>query len=372
VIVFFKALFFPTISFFYSPRGGLFSKFPPFRRFEMGNVVSVAAVLLLCTAIYRAIISVSKGECVIVENVMTGDCRRVDPGLHFVTPFIYRPRHVNWKFTNFEGASVKTCVGTKIPTTDLCYDPTALESLTQDGVPVQVNLVVYFNISNPEDALLKVADVFHAIETVLETSTFSAVAQMKIEDLSTAHLRKLMPVDEITEQMSEWGVAIKKVEVQEILPPRTIRDATTNILAEERKARAELVKMEHEQKQKIMMAETEMREQECRHERERAQTEHAANIKRTQAESAAFAKKVKAEAEAQAHEVVRGVEITLLERELKAISEHEPLMPLLQTRASAKALADLGSTKSTKLVIAPGDVLATVAQMPVVRTIPME
>lgn len=334
----------------------------------MGSVVSVIALAIGFAVVYRSFLTVKKGECIVTENFVTGACKRLDPGLHFISLFA-SPRNVEWSFSSYEEGSVAKCSGYRIPTTDLCFDPTVLECTTQDGVTVEVNIVVYFNISNPEKAITGVANVYHAIENVLDTCTYAAVSKMSTSELNTARLQQFIPVDKITKQLSNWGVSVSKIDVQELLPPQEIRDATTKAIAAERKAHATLVKMENEQKQRIMMAETQLSEQRCQHEREKAQANHEAHMKKMKTESKTYARLAEAEAEAKAQRMARETEIDSQEREYKILAQHKDLVPLLQYRMSAQAMSKIGSSDSAKIIFAPNDILTAASQLPIVRSV---
>lgn len=313
----------------------------------------------------NSVASVGEDTCAVVEHVGNGTLHKLSPGLHVLPPFVYRFRYVNWHFT--DGApmqKIKTCY---LPLHDLCYDPPALACRSADGVDVDVDLVLYFGLDDPILAVSKVDNLYLSVQNHVATAAFRAALQLTLNELTPVGIEKLLDPRAMTKELARWGVALRSIEVQSIVLPASISDATTHVLAQQRKGEAELVKLEQEHTRRVRMAETEMAEQQGRQAREQAAHEHAMRMKEEESERVARAIIRKAEAEARAHEVDAKAKNDALRAENAALAEYPQVLPYLEIRAQAEAWGGVATSRNSKLIVAPADALLAAARNPLAK-----
>lgn len=325
----------------------------------MGTTLSVAVV--------------GQDTCAIIEHVGNGKLHKLLPGLHVLPPLLYRFRGVNWYFT--DDAPTDPLHSCYLPLYDLCYDPPALECRTSDGVGVNVDLVLYFAIEDHLKAVSKVDNLYLMVQNHVQTATYRAVLQLPLSKLTPVDIEKMMKPNELSKELANWGIVVRRVEVQNIVLPDSIQGATEEILAEQRTGEAELIKLEKEHQRRIRMAETEMAEQEARQKREQSAHEHDIRLKEEEserqarervreAETEAAAIKARGLAEAEAIAAKAQARNEALKVEHEILAQHPQALPFFESRAQAEAWGAVAASDNTKLVVAPGDALLAAARNP--------
>jgi regulator of protease activity HflC (stomatin/prohibitin superfamily) len=253
--------------------------------------------------------------------------------------------------------------------TDLCYDPAVLKTTSKDGVEVGVDLVLYFRISDVSKAVLGVNNLFNALENRIVTAAFDAVGQLTLDELCSSSVRDLMRTHELTREVQDWGLSINRLDVQGIVLPREIRDATVKSLAAKRQAEVELAALENEHKRKVRMAKSEAEEQEVRQQREKAMFDHENSVMRAKAAAEADVEAVKARADLAALSARREAEIAFLERELESFAKHPESFRFFEKQVASDAWKKIGSSSSSRVVLAPLDTLQLAAHQPVLHAL---
>ena len=160
-------------------------------------------------------------------------------GIHFKIPFIER---------------VAKTVSLKEQVVDFPPQPV----ITKDNVTMQIDTVIYFQITDPKMYTYGVEHPLTAIENLTATTLRNIIGELELDqtltsrDLINSKMRGIL--DEATDP---WGIKINRVELKNILPPREIQDAMEKQMKAERERRESILKAEGEKKSAILIAEGE-------------------------------------------------------------------------------------------------------------------
>ena len=234
-------------------------------------------------------------------------------GLHFKVPFIDR-------------------VSNKVTLKEIVKDFAPQPVITKDNVTMQIDTVVYFQITDPKLYTYGIENPISAIENLTATTLRNIIGELELDqtltsrDIINSKMRSIL--DEATDP---WGIKVNRVEVKNILPPRDIQEAMEKQMRAERERREKILQAEGEKKSSILIAEGEKESAILK-----AEAQKEAQIKMAEGEAEALLKIKKAEADG----------IKLL-KEAKADAS-------VLTLKSYETLAKIADGQSTKIII-PSD-----------------
>jgi len=219
-------------------------------------------------------------------------------------------------------------VAFKVTTKDIVLDIPSQDVITRDNAVIITNAVAYINIVSPEKAVYGVEDYRIAIQTLVQTSLRSIVGEMDLDDaLASRDMIKSKLKEAISDDISDWGIMLKTVEIQDINPSQTMQRAMEEQASAERARRATVTRAEGDKTAAILQADGRL------------------EASRRDAE----AKVVLAEADKSA--ILRVAEATQ--------SGELPLVFLLGQRY-VDAMRKMGETDNAKIIILPADLPAAV------------
>jgi len=171
--------------------------------------------------------------------------------------------------------------------------------ITKDTVLIDIDALVYYQITDPELAVFKVQNLPDAVELLTQTTLRNIIAHMTLDDTFSSRDQINAKLKESTKLDAErWGVTIKHVEILNIFPPSEIQSAMENQITEERERRARVLKADGDRESAI-----------TRSQGKRAEIVLAAEAKKTasiqRAKGDAEAKLLLANAEAESIKVTR-------------------------------------------------------------------
>jgi regulator of protease activity HflC (stomatin/prohibitin superfamily) len=159
------------------------------------------------------------------------------PGLNVIVPYI-------------------DSVAYRVTTKDIVLDIPSQEVITKDNAVIIANAVAYINIIAPEKAVYGVEDYTLAIRTLVQTSLRAIVGEMDLDDaLSSRELIKTRLKNGISDDIADWGITLKTVEIQDINPSQTMQKAMEEQAAAERQRRATVTRAEGDKTAAILQAE---------------------------------------------------------------------------------------------------------------------
>ena len=274
-----------------------------------GTIAIIVLVIIILVVIVSCINVVQQSKAYVVERL--GAFHSVwGVGLHFKLPFIER---------------VVKKISLKEQVAD--FDPQPV--ITKDNVTMQIDTVIYFQITDPKLYTYGVEYPMSAIENLTATTLRNIIGELELDqsltsrDTINAKMRSIL--DEATDP---WGIKVNRVELKNILPPREIQNAMEKQMKAERERRESILQAEGEKASKVLIAEGEKQSTLLR------------------ADAAKQAKIMAAEAEA---ESILKVQQAMADS-MRMLNENAPNDQVIKLKA-LEALAKVADGKATKLII---------------------
>ena len=276
---------------------------------NIGTVALAILVVLILILIVSNIQIVQQSKAYVVERL--GAFHAVwGVGLHLKVPFIER---------------VVKKVSLKEQVAD--FDPQPV--ITKDNVTMQIDTVIYFQITDPKLYTYGVEYPMNAIENLTATTLRNIIGELELDqsltsrDTINAKMRTIL--DEATDP---WGIKVNRVELKNILPPREIQNAMEKQMKAERERRESILQAEGEKASKILVAEGEKQSAILK-----ADAQKQARIMQAEGEATAILKVQQAMADS-----------------LKLLNEAAPNDQVIKLKA-LEALEKVADGKATKLII---------------------
>jgi len=262
---------------------------------DAGSIIlTVLAIIVVVNAI-RGFVIVKQAETMVIERLGKYH-RTLQSGINIIWPIIDKNREIEWKYIQetHEGTTVTYKKLKRLDLRETVYNFPRQNVITRDNVVTEINALLYFQITDPSRAVYEIANLPDAIEKLTQTTLRNVIGEMDLDqtlssrDTINTKLRAIL--DEATDK---WGVKVNRVELQDINPPRDIKDAMEKQMRAERDRRAQILEAEGMKRAQILDAEGE----------KEAQINRAEGDKRSRvliAEGQAEARVKVSEAEAQA------------------------------------------------------------------------
>ncbi|MGB3437184.1 MAG: SPFH domain-containing protein [Actinophytocola sp.] len=199
-------------------------------------IVTVLVVLLVVFTVFRAVRIVPQARARNVER-LGRYTKTLQPGLNFVIPFVDR---------------VYTAIDLREQVVSFQPQPV----ITEDNLVVEIDTVLYFQVTDPRAAAYEIANYLQAVEQLTVTTLRNVVGSMDLEmtltsrDTINSQLRGVL--DDAT---GRWGIRVNRVEIKAIDPPKTIKDAMEKQMRAERDKRAAILGAEGQRQSQILTAE---------------------------------------------------------------------------------------------------------------------
>jgi len=301
-------------------------------------VLFFVAVFFLFIVLSKATYIVQQSEVILIERF--GKYQgMLTSGIHFIIPFIDHPRSVYWTYLRnhpHRGGVIRTIRRSqRIDLRESVYDFPKQNVITKDNVTMEINALLYYQITDPRCAVYEVSDLSQAIEKLTQTTLRNVIGSLDLDESLTSRdqinekLRIIL--DEATDK---WGVKVNRVELQEVNPPHDIREAMEKQMRAERDRRALILEAEGRKRAAILNAEGERQA-------EITLAEGEAQARLTMASANAEARLRMAEAEADAIAVIK-----------KAVPGKDPL-PYMVATNYIKVLPEAMKGSKGKTVVIP-------------------
>ena len=273
--------------------------------------IGIFLVAFVLFTLYKGVKIVPQGFKWIVQRLGKYH-QTLEPGLNFIIPYVDN-------------------VAYKVTTKDIVLDIPSQEVITRDNVVIIANAVAYINIVHPERAVYGIEDYEQGIRNLVQTSLRSIIGDMDFDSaLSSRDQIKAALKMSISDDIADWGITLKTVEIQDISPSPTMQMAMEEQAAAERQRRATVTKADGQRQAAI------------------AEADGRLEASRRDAEAQVV--------------LARGSEqsIRLIS---EAVGEREiPLLYLLGEQY-IKAMTDMSKSPNAKTVVLPADILNTVRGM---------
>ena len=274
-----------------------------------GTIAIIILVVLILAVVVSCIQIVQQSKAYVIERL--GAFHSVwGVGMHFKLPFVER---------------VVKKVSLKEQVAD--FDPQPV--ITKDNVTMQIDTVIYFQITDPKLYTYGVEYPMSAIENLTATTLRNIIGELELDqsltsrDTINAKMRSIL--DEATDP---WGIKVNRVELKNILPPREIQNAMEKQMKAERERRESILQAEGEKASKILVAEGEKQSAILR-----ADAAKQAKIMAAEAEPTSIMKVQQALADA-----------------MRMLNENAPNDQVIKLK-SLEALEKMADGKATKIII---------------------
>jgi len=270
-------------------------------------LVVVFAILVLIT-IMLGVRIVPQGNKYVVQRLGKYH-KTLGPGLNIIFPYI-------------------DSVAYKVTTKDIVLDIPSQEVITRDNAVLIVNAIAYINIVAPEKAVYGVENYIIAIQNLVQTSLRSIVGEMDLDDaLSSRDQIKAKLKTAISDDISDWGITLKTVEIQDIKPSETMQKAMEEQAAAERERRAMVTRADGQKAAAILEAEGKLEA---------------------------------SKREAQAKVVLAEAAQRAIQKVTEAIKENELPVVYLLGEKYVDALRTVSASPNSKILLMPADIPAAV------------
>lgn len=275
-------------------------------------MIGIIILIILVVIFISGIKIIPQSKAYVIERLGAYH-RTMQTGMHYVIPFIER-------------------ISNKVSLKEIVKDFAPQPVITKDNVTMQIDTVVYFQITDPKLYSYGVENPINAIENLTATTLRNIIGELELDETLTSRdvintkMRSIL--DEATDP---WGVKVNRVEVKNILPPRDIQESMEKQMRAERERREAILKAEGEKKAAILIAEGEKESTILR-----ADAEKEAKIKQAEAEAASILKVQEATAQ--------GLKL------LKDAKMDEAVLKL----KSYEAMVDVANGNATKIIV-PSD-----------------
>lgn len=307
----------------------------------MTGIIVLVIIIALMAIIFvlAGLIVVPQSETRIIERL--GKFHSVlPPGLNLIWPIIDKPRVITKRTVSqgYRGENiVKMSETSHIDLREQVYDFPKQNVITKDNVTTEINALLYFQIVDPKKSVYEIDNLPNAIEKLTQTTLRNVIGELELDETLTsrdtinAKLR-----DVLDDATNKWGVKVNRVELQDITPPESVRQAMEKQMQAERNRRAEILKAEGEKTSAILNSEGQKTSQ-----INKAEADKQSVL--LKAEGEAKAKIMQAEAEAQAIKTIA---------EAINNAHTDPAAYLLATKY-IQTLKEMVSGKDNKTVYVP-------------------
>jgi regulator of protease activity HflC (stomatin/prohibitin superfamily) len=273
-----------------------------------GTALAFVLFILVVVTIALGVRIVPQGSKYVVQRLGKYHTT-LAPGLNLIIPYV-------------------DTVSYKVTTKDIVMDIPSQEVITRDNAVIIANALAYINIVSPEKAVYGVENYTLAIQSLVQTSLRSIIGEMDLDDaLSSRDAIKAKLKAAISDDISDWGITLKTVEIQDIKPSGTMQHAMEEQAAAERARRATVTRAEGDKSAAILQADGRL---------EASRRDAAAQV------------------------VLAEASQTAIRKVAEAIQTGELPVVYLLGEKYIEAMRGLANSENSKLVILPADLPAAV------------
>ena len=295
-------------------------------------MIKIVVIILIAVILSISCVKVIKQSKVGIVMRLGKFQKKADTGVHFLIPFLDQMAYV---------------IDLRENVVDFPPQPV----ITKDNVTMQIDTVVYFQVTDPVRYVFEIANPISAIENLTATTLRNIIGELDLDetltsrDLINTKMRSIL--DEATDK---WGIKVNRVELKNIMPPQDIQVAMEKQMRAERERRESILQAEGEKQSSILKAEGEKQSAILKAEAKKeamvreAEGEKQSRILRAQGEAESIRQIAQAKAEGEA---------TIIKNVFKAMKESDIDDNMLALK-SMEALEKIAESDATKLVL-PSD-----------------
>ena len=224
----------------------------------IGTVLLAIVALFVISGILMCVKVVKQAQVMVIEKF--GRFNRIlESGLNIIVPVMDSPRAMQWRYKKVDISGVEyimTAPQTTIDLREQVFDFAKQNVITRDNVTIEIDAMLYFQITDVKAAVYEIANLPDAIEKLCKTSLRNVVGKLTLDECLTSrdkiNSELLQVMDDATDK---WGVKVNRVELKDITPPMDIQQAMEKQMRAERDRRAAILTAEGEKQAAILQAE---------------------------------------------------------------------------------------------------------------------
>ncbi|HEY0978380.1 MAG TPA: SPFH domain-containing protein [Flavobacteriales bacterium] len=223
-----------------------------------GTVILILLALFIVFIIAKGVRIIQQSEAMVVERLGRYHST-LTAGFNVIIPVFDKPREIIFRYSRELPDGNKYVQFTKKERLDLretVYDFPKQNVITKDNVMTEINALLYFQIMDPVKAMYEIENLPMAIEKLTQTTLRNVIGELDLDECLTSRDTingKLRAI--LDEASHKWGVKVNRVELQDINPPRDIREAMEKQMRAERDKRAQIIDAEGSKRAVILQAE---------------------------------------------------------------------------------------------------------------------
>ena len=225
---------------------------------EFTAILTGLVLLFAALITIKGIRIVRQSETMIIERL--GKYHKIlEAGINVIIPVIDKPRAVQWRYISEDRNGNKYLISKLRERVDLretVFDFPKQSVITKDNVVTEINALIYFQIVDPIKSIYEINNLPNAIEKLTQTTLRNVIGELELDacltSRDTINNKLRMILDDAT---NKWGVKVNRVELQDINPPKDIKEAMEKQMRAERNRRAQIIEAEGTKKAAILEAE---------------------------------------------------------------------------------------------------------------------
>jgi regulator of protease activity HflC (stomatin/prohibitin superfamily) len=318
-----------------------------------GLIVVGAVALFVLFFLSKTILVVRQAQTMVIERLGKYS-RSLSSGINLIMPIIDQPRAIDWhqviSLPNGDTLTRRYRSAT-IDLRESVYVFPRQNVITKDNVVVEIDALIYFQVTDPVRAAYEIANLPDAIEKLTQTTLRNVIGELDLDQVLSSREHINTKLREILDDAThKWGAKVGRVELKDINPPHDIREAMEKQMRAERDRRAAILTAEGRKQAAILEAEG-IRQSEI-----------------NKAEGVKQARILQADAEAAARLKVAEAEALAIERITQAIkgTGGDPARYLIAIRY-LEALKEMVSGQNNKVVYLPYEATGVLASLGGIR-----
>jgi regulator of protease activity HflC (stomatin/prohibitin superfamily) len=203
---------------------------------NVGLIIVIALLALVVATIVNGVKIVPQGFEFVIMRLGKYHATLM-PGLNLIIPYI-------------------DTIAAKVTRKDISLEIPSQEVITRDNAVIITNAIAFINIHTPHKAIFGIDNYEHATSNLIMTNLRAIVGQMDLDDaLSSREQIKVKLIQAIANELEDWGLTVKSIEIQDIKPSTTMQASMERQAAAERIRRAAITEAEGEKQAAILIAE---------------------------------------------------------------------------------------------------------------------
>lgn len=206
-------------------------------------IIGIVALIVIIFAV-KGLKVVHQAQTMVIERLGKYH-RTLSSGINIIWPILDQPRKVYYRYTktDYEGRDrVYISLTDSIDLREQVYDFPRQSVITKDNVTTEINALLYFQIVDPMKAVYEINNLPNAIEKLTQTTLRNVIGELELDETLTSrdtiNSKLRVVLDEAT---NKWGVKVTRVELQDINPPESVRNAMESQMQAERERRAKVL-----------------------------------------------------------------------------------------------------------------------------------